>query len=44
MLRVRLPTPDLWQDKEHAERYASEYQCTVVEFNVEPVETGNAAQ
>lgn len=34
MLRMRLATPDLWQDRERAERYASEYQCEVVEFKV----------
>jgi hypothetical protein len=34
MLRERLAAPDLWQDRERAERYASEYGCTVVEFTV----------
>lgn len=34
MLRARLESPDLWQNKERAERYASEYSCTLVEFTV----------
>lgn len=34
MLRQRLDTPDLWQDKERATVYASQYDCTVVEFTV----------
>lgn len=34
MLRIRLETPDLWQDACRAALYASEYQCELVEFNV----------
>lgn len=36
MLKQRLDEPDLWQDKERAERYASEYSCELVAFVVEP--------
>lgn len=34
MLRMRLETPDLWQDHDRAKLYASQYDCTVVAFTV----------
>lgn len=33
-LRVRMETPDLWQDKERAISLAGQYGCELVEFNV----------
>ena len=30
----RLDSPDLWQNKERAEKYASQYDCELVEFIV----------
>lgn len=36
MLCERLDAPDLWQDKQRAEKYASQYYCEVVAFLVEP--------
>ncbi len=35
MLKQRLKTPDLWQDKERADILGSQYGCTVVEFTVD---------
>lgn len=41
MSNERFKGPDLWQDKATAERYASQYDCELVEFIVETFEDRN---